>query len=140
MASRGAALALLLVAVGCRSTTTRRAADVVTSLVGTTWVADGIEGAGVLAGVPSTLTFESAERVVGSTGCNQYFAPLTLVGTALRFGPAGSTRRACSPAIMDQERRFLAALETVRTYRVHDGVLSLLDEDARDLIRFTRAR
>ena len=100
--------------------------------------AEDIEGRGVLDQVQSTLMFESAERVVGSTGCNRYFAPLQVSDTTLRVGMGGSTRRACPPAVMDQESRFLAALEATRAYRRDGGTLWLLDESGRALVRLTR--
>ena len=98
------------------------------ALVGSAWIAEEIEGRRVLDQVQSTLTFESAERIVGSTGCNRYFAPLQVSGMALRIGMGGSTRRACPPEVVDQESRFLAALDAVRTYR-RDGSTLLLSDD-----------
>lgn len=115
--------------IGCQSvalTATPSAAAF--ALVGTAWIAEEIEGRRVLDQVQSTLTFESTERIVGSTGCNRYFAPLQVSGTALRVGMGGSTRRACLPEVMDQESRFLAALDAVRTYR-HDGSTLLLSDE-----------
>ena len=99
------------------------------ALVGSAWIAEEIEGRRVLDHVQSTLTFESAERIVGSTGCNRYFAPLQVSGMALRIGMGGSTRRACPPEVVDQESRFLAALDAVRTYR-RDGSTLLLSDDS----------
>jgi heat shock protein HslJ len=108
------------------------------TLVGTSWIAEEIAGSGVLDQVQSTLTFESAERIAGSTGCNRYFAPLQLTDTTLRFGSGGSTRRACPPAVMDQESRFLAALEAVRAYRRDGNALWLLDDSGRTRMHLTR--
>jgi putative lipoprotein len=105
------------------------------ALVGTAWIAEEIESRRVLEQVQSTLTFESAERIVGSTGCNRYFAPLQVSGTALRIGMGGSTRRACPPEVMDQESRFLAALDAIRTYRRDGSTLLLSDEGGQVRLR-----
>lgn len=111
------------------------------SLAGTSWLAADIGGSGVVDRVQSTLVFESETRVVGSTGCNRYFAGLQLSGTTLRITNAGSTRMACLlPAAMEQETRFLAALEAARAYRLdrNTNQLWLLGENGGDLARFTR--
>jgi heat shock protein HslJ len=107
------------------------------SLIGTSWLAEDIGGRGVVDGVYSTLIFESEERVSGSSGCNRYQAPLQLSGTALRLGMASTTRRACPPAVMDQERRFLAALDAARTYRRDGSTLWLFDGTGETLLRLT---
>ena len=139
-----AALALVLLTAACRTSSP----DVPSSagapaspgvLAGTGWLVEDIDGRGVVERGRSTMTFETAERVVGSTACNRYFAPVTLAGSTLRFGPGGSTRMACAPAVMDQERRFLEALGAVRTYRLEGGTLQLLDEAGRVVLRLTRA-
>jgi putative lipoprotein len=119
---------MALFVIGCQSVAPTAAPPAtVFALVGTAWIAEEIEGRRGLDQVQSTLTFESAERIVGSTGCNRYFAPLQVSGTALRIGMGGSTRRACPPEVMDQESRFLAALDAIRTYR-RDGSTLLLSD------------
>jgi len=46
---------------------------------------------------------------------------------------------ACPEAVMDQESRFLAALELVRRWRVEaTGLLHLLDENGVTIIRLSR--
>ncbi|MCI0548433.1 MAG: META domain-containing protein [Candidatus Rokubacteria bacterium] len=107
------------------------------ALAGTSWLAEDIDGRGVVDRVESTLIFESGARVVGSTGCNRYFAPLEVTGSTLRVGMAASTRRACPEPVMDQERRFLAALDAVRSYRREGPLLLLLDTGGRTVLRMS---
>ena len=128
MSRRGLAIFGCLLAFGCRSA----------PLAGSAWVAEEIDGHGVLAGVRSTLVFQSAERAVGAAGCNHWFASLQLSGTALRFEHAGATRMACEPPAMEQESRFLSALEAVRSYRLEGTTLWLLDESQAERLRLTR--
>lgn len=110
------------------------------SLAGSSWIAEAIDGQGMVGRPPITLTFESAERAAGSTGCNRYFAGVqTSERGGLRFGQAGSTRMACPPAVMEQEQRFLAALEAVRSYRIDGTALVLLDERGISRVRLLRA-
>ncbi len=144
LVSRYVAVALCVVLWGCRSTTSddpalgAAAAPPPASLVGTTWLVEDIDGGGVLDRVQSTITFQSGARIVGSTACNQYFAAIQLSDTTLGVGVVGSTRRACSPAVMNQETRFVASLGAVRTYRLDGPVLLLLDETGSPRLRLIR--
>lgn len=63
-----------------------------------------------------TLTLGSDNRAYGNAGCNHWFASYTLDGDHLVFGPPGSTRKLCAPAIMEQEQRFLEALPKVQRW------------------------
>lgn len=65
-----------------------------------------------------TLTLGEDGRAYGNGGCNHWFAPYTLDGNQLSFGKVGSTRKLCAPALMEQERRFLQALETVQRWDI----------------------
>jgi heat shock protein HslJ/uncharacterized membrane protein len=138
------ALALCIALSACHSAVptdrTPGPGEVSTSpaLSGTSWVAEDIDGSGVLEAVQSTITFESAERIVGSTGCNQYFAPVQLSGSTLRIGVGGSTRRACPTPVMTQEQRFLAALTTVTAYRHENRTLWLINAAGRVRVQLTQ--
>ena len=138
---RFSALALCVALSACQTAapagTARSPADV--PLSGTSWIAEDIDGGGVLEAVQSTLTFESDERIVGLAGCNSYFAPIQLSGTTLRSGAIGSTRRACPPPEMSQERLFLGALAAVTAFRREDRTLLLVDATDRVRVRLTRA-
>lgn len=65
-----------------------------------------------------TVTLGNDGRAYGNGGCNHWFAPYTLQGHTLTFGKVGSTRKLCAPALMEQEQRFLQALETVQRWDV----------------------
>ncbi|MFK3775558.1 META domain-containing protein [Pseudomonas sp. NPDC089406] len=65
-----------------------------------------------------TLTLANDGRAYGNAGCNHWFAPYTLDGDQLSFGKVGKTRKLCAPALMEQEKRFLQALETVQRWDV----------------------
>ena len=107
-------------------------------LAGTSWRAEEIRGQRATDDAAPTITFESPARAVGSTGCNRYIAPLDVAATTLRLGEIVMTRRACPPAVMDQEQRFVAALAAARAYRQERDVLLLLDEGGRPLLRLSR--
>jgi heat shock protein HslJ len=65
-----------------------------------------------------SITFDQDGRAFGSAGCNHWFASYQLQGNNLSFGPAGSTRKLCAPALMEQEQRFLKALQQIRRWDI----------------------
>lgn len=133
-------LAVVLIACSCQMAafTAEPHATPLAGLIATSWLAEDIGGSGVLDGVQSTLSFESETRVAGSTGCNRYFGRVQLSGMTLHFETEATTRRACTPAIMDQEQRFLAVLNAASTYRHKGDTLSLLNDAGHELVRFKK--
>lgn len=86
----------------------------------TKWVLSswGAGQAPPIAGSAPTLTFQNG-MISGSTGCNSYFAPATiLMEGQLMLGVAGSTLMACSEELMAQEFRFMAALDGVSGFEL----------------------
>ncbi|AYC32145.1 META domain-containing protein [Pseudomonas cavernae] len=65
-----------------------------------------------------TITLDKDGRAYGSAGCNHWFASYQLEGERLSFGSAGSTRKMCAPALMEQEQRFLDMLGTIQRWDV----------------------
>jgi len=95
------------------------------SLAGTAWRAVSVADAAPVAGREPTITF-AADRVSGTTGCNQYFGGYTLVGGAIAFSAVGMTRMACDDAVGQFEGAFTAALTATTTAAIDaDGRLHL---------------
>ncbi|MEB0041273.1 MULTISPECIES: META domain-containing protein [unclassified Pseudomonas] len=65
-----------------------------------------------------TMTLGKDGRAYGNAGCNHWFAPYAQDGERFHFGMVGSTRRVCSPALMEQEQRFLDALTKVQRWDI----------------------
>jgi len=93
----------------------------------------------VLDRAPSTIVFDAGLKIAGRAGCNRYFGTFKQSGEqsgdAVAIKPAGSTRMACPPDVMDQEGRFLSALEAVKTARREGDRLLLLDGSGRVRMR-----
>ncbi len=87
-------------------------------LVDREWVVQDIAGQPVLAGSSATLMFGRDSRLTGDTSCNSYFADYTADRSTLTIGNAGVTKRACAPAVMNQEQRFLDVFNAVSHYRI----------------------
>jgi heat shock protein HslJ len=97
------------------------------TLAGTEWVLKSWAWDEPAPAAPDvTLTLDGA-RLVGSAGCNNYFAQVT-PGDApggIKIGPAGSTRKMCPEAEMAVEKRFLEQLAGVTQMRFVAGQLAL---------------
>jgi heat shock protein HslJ len=65
-----------------------------------------------------TLTLGADGRAFGSAGCNHWFASYSLKDQQISFSQAGSTRKMCAPALMEQEQRFLDALSKVQRWDI----------------------
>ncbi len=95
-------------------------------LLGTSWRVAKVQGVVVPTGL--TLTFD-ADRVSGTTGCNQFWAPVEYLDPpAIDVGAPQSKRVYCLGA-MSIERAFLASLETVETFEVDGATLRLKMHD-----------
>lgn len=74
---------------------------------------------------PVTLRLDAASsRGGGFAGCNRYSAPFRIGHDSLSFGPAMSTKMACTEG-MELERRFLVALPVITTFARTDSTLTL---------------
>ncbi len=104
------------------------------------WLAEDINGGGVIDRLQTTLEIRDDGIVNGMGGCNRYAGSVTVSGNTIKFLPMASTRMACSPAVMRQEAKFHSTLEKVRTWRIDQAQrkLLLLDGQGFDLMRFSR--
>jgi heat shock protein HslJ len=95
-------------------------------LEGVNWVLQGF-GSGERVAPESPITLEfAAGRIVGSAGCNEYFAAYeSRAPGQLKMATPGTTRKACAPSIMAQEASYLNALERVTSYGFVGGNLGL---------------
>lgn len=79
-----------------------------------------------------TLLLADANKASGFAGVNRWFGPYERSGTSqgkLRFGNIGMTMMAGPDDAMKRETRFVAALQSIDSYRVIDGRLELLSKD-----------
>lgn len=92
------------------------------------WVVESIGGVPTFDPRPE-ITLTEDGHVVGTTGVNRIRGTYEARDEAVRISGAGMTRMAGSPLAMEQERRFLAALEGWHTFLVRDDRLELGDAD-----------
>lgn len=135
----GAAVVIALVSTGCSLMRPDSTATPKVELTGSTWVAEDIDGKGVIDNAQSTLVFGTDGRVSGRAACNQYGGKVTLNGASMIVDQVFSTKMACAAeALMDQETRFLEALQATRSYRMDGTKLVLLDGSGTPRLRFDR--
>ena len=102
------------------------------------WLVEDIDGKGVVDRAQSTMTLSADGNVSGDTAVNRYHGSVSIEGDRMQFGRLATTRRAGPPALMDQETRFLGALEKVARYKLEaNGLLLLLDEQGNPLMRLS---
>ncbi len=75
-----------------------------------------------------TANFNDGE-INGSAGCNNYFGSYEATEDTISIGPLASTMMLCPDPINEQERLFLAALESAATYQIIVNRLELISED-----------
>lgn len=101
------------------------------------WLAEDIGGKGVIDYAQSVLEIEESGTVAGSTGCNTMFGQIRQGAGILKIGPLAVTRKACPPAVMDQERKFVEAINATVDYRSERGKLILLDAKSEPVVTLT---
>ncbi len=101
---------------------------------------DGIHS--VVTGTAPTAVFGDDGRISGATGCNDFTGAYVVDGASLTIERVAATRRACvddTGAVQAQESGYLAALESVRSFRQAGDELTLLDDQDRMAVVLRRA-
>ena len=112
--------------------------DVEAQDISGSWLVEWIAERPVVEYSPASLTFGEEGRLSGNASCNRIMATYTVDGDRLTIGPARATRMLCPPALMEQEQRFLAALEEVARAEIRNELLYLYSAEARELFRGPR--
>jgi heat shock protein HslJ len=103
------------------------------------WLVEEIGGDVVVENAHSTIEFAKDGAISGDTCVNRFNGKANVDGTTLELGPLATTRRAGPPALMDQESRFIAALERSASFRLGEGgLLYLYDSTGKELLRLSK--
>ncbi|OPY32214.1 MULTISPECIES: META domain-containing protein [unclassified Methanoregula] len=110
-------------------------------LAGTNWTLDSVYAgdavSSVISGSTVTAVFDTAGRVSGSAGCNQYSGSYTVNGTSLMISSLSSTKMNCpGDGIMLQENTFLTLLKKTAGFTVTGNRLTLTDAGGAALLSF----
>ena len=107
-------------------------------LTGGDWVVQSIGGLSVDGDRRARIAIAAGGRVTGSGGCNRLMGRTDINGESITFGAIATTRMACAPAVMQQDRKLLDALAATRSYRIADAMLTLHDTSGAELVRLIR--
>jgi len=108
------------------------------SLSNSEWLLEDLNGSGVLDNVQATLTFPETGKVAGNGSCNRFFGPTEINGNAVKLGPLASSRMACPEAVMNQETKYLEALQAAERFEWKDPYLVIYCKGLEKALRFTR--
>lgn len=92
--------------------------DPATLLRGAPWQVEDIDGGGIIDRSRITLRFGADGQLSGQASCNAYTGAYRLTGETLSFRRPAATLRACAPALMQQEIRFLDSLGQVQRFEI----------------------
>ncbi|RWD63914.1 MAG: META domain-containing protein [Mesorhizobium sp.] len=109
------------------------------ALYGQSWLIEYIDGVGVIADPQATFRVSEAGKAGGKGPCNSYFANAKVDGDKIEISNIGSTRMACAPDVMAQERALFDALGKAASYHIDAGKLVIADKDDRVILRFNAA-
>lgn len=73
------------------------------------------------------MRLDDLDKFTASTGCNTLSGDYVLDPAGLRFAPGPMTMMACPPAETAIEKRFVAALDAIRTAQIAGTTLDLID-------------
>ncbi|TIV99482.1 MAG: META domain-containing protein [Mesorhizobium sp.] len=108
-------------------------------LYGQSWLIEYIDGVGVIADPQATFRVSEAGKAGGKGPCNSYFANAKVDGEKIEISNIGSTKMACAPDVMAQEKALFDALGKAASYHVDAGKLVIADKDDRVILRFNAA-
>lgn len=112
--------------------------NLIDQLANTEWLLEDLAGTGIIDQAQTTLRFDGTNAVSGRGACNRYRAAITAQGDRLAVSPAISTRMMCAPAVMDQEMRYLQALQAAQRISLEEEVLLVYGEGNDTPLRFSR--
>ena len=78
-------------------------------------------------------------RVAGRGSCNRFFGTVRIAGDTIAFSQLGSTRMACVGAAMEQEIKYLRALESAERYTLEERTLRIYAKGLDKPLGFARA-
>ena len=86
-----------------------------------------------------TLSFDTSNQLSGSAGCNRYRGKYHSDNGVINVETIATTKKLCTPAIMEQERQYLRILNDAVTYVDKCGRLKISSQD-NEILRFNKTK
>ncbi len=98
------------------------------------WMVAKLNGSALLATAGASMKFDADGRVSGNASCNSYTGSFKVNAGKLLVAPLAMTRKACLPAVMQQEQAFIQVLQTATNMTLDpSGVLTLSNEEGGEI-------
>jgi heat shock protein HslJ len=140
----GATWLAIATVAGCSSDPTRSGTITGTlgakDLLGSEWILEDLGGAGVIDGDRATITFLEGDRIAGNGTCNQFSGGAKIENGNIKVGPLAMTRKACPPALMDQETRYTVALQGAERIALDGPSLLIYSKGTEQPLKFARTK
>ena len=104
---------LALGSVACSTVEPEKSAQSESLITTSAWRIEDVDQRGIPDNANIELIFQNNNTITGTTGCNRLTGNFLLEGRRLNIEQVATTRKACVPALMDIESRFLQALREV---------------------------
>jgi heat shock protein HslJ len=102
------------------------------------WRIEQIAGVDAFDAAKTSFELLPNGRMASTVGCNRMIGEPKIHGDRIAFGAVAATRMACPPPLDELERKYSAALESARTYRVEGAKLVLADSKGAPVVVFRR--
>ncbi|NBL65182.1 META domain-containing protein [Flavobacterium sp. NST-5] len=117
----------------------KKGSEAIADLKGTSWMLTEIQNIEIkntdFAKIPELNFNPSTNEFTGNTGCNSMFGKIDISDNKINFGSVGSTKMACEGI---GENHFLAAMQTVQTFKLSNKKLELYDGLGNEALSFSK--
>jgi len=104
------------------------------TLDGTSWTVTEMGGTPLVEGSAITVQFNDGQ-IGGSAGCNSYGGTYEITEEGVQVSDLASTLMACTDeGIMEQEQRFLDAVQNIDSFNVSGDQLSITSADGTEIV------
>jgi heat shock protein HslJ len=104
------------------------------------WLISSINAQRVIIGKVPILTFDNNLSLSGQASCNNISTRYAVDNKTLSIGPIATTRKMCSPELMQQESTLLKVLTKVKRFQIDSGLLIMLDQQGKTVLKAQRVK
>jgi heat shock protein HslJ len=126
--------------LACNNTANHKTVGILQQELAGKWLISSIDEQTVINNAVPTLTFDINLSLSGQASCNNFLTHYIIDNKTLGMGPIKTTRKMCSPELMQQESKLLKVLTKVKRFQVDNDQLTLLDQQGKPQLRAQRVK